>query len=141
MKKLLIAMTMICLAATVRAQKPSTFKWVPWKNVSVETKNELKKIKDSKLGSAYDAIISDLGSDCTIDVAVLDMDGDGQMEYAVGSEGGGCCGSLGCGLNVYSDSGRKRILLHDEWRNVKPAKTGVVSTKGVLIRFKKPTWF
>jgi hypothetical protein len=137
MKKNILLLILIFVSANTNAQTSKSFKWIPWKSVNATHKAELKKIAYLKGATAYDKIIEDLEYPCDVSVAVLDMDGDGKMEYAVRSEGGACCGSLGCTLNVYSDGGKKQILLTDYLEDIKPAKNGVISSKGVLIRFQK----
>jgi len=140
MKKVIILAAIVFIASVCRAQTSKAFNWVAWEKVTPATKTELKKIKADKDGTAYDNIIETLEERCEIEVAVLDMDGDGKMEYAVGCEGSFCCGSLGCSLNVYTDGGKRQVNLIDDWRSVKPAKDGVVSSKGKLIRFETRRW-
>ena len=135
MRKALIFLAFVSIAIIIQAQSSKSFKWVAWKNVTPKTKAELKKIQNSKEVSAYDYIIETL-EDCDIEVAVLDMDGDGIMEYAVGSEGRICCGSRGCGVTIYRNGGKQQVLLSDFWHNIKPAKNGVISSTGVLIKFE-----
>lgn len=136
MKKALFVTILMQTCFVAVGQTPKSFKWIAWKNVTVAQKTELKKIVHWKEKTAYDNIIETLEYSCTVSIAILDMDGDGKMEYAVRSEEGGCCGYLGCTLVVYRDKGLKRILLTDQLDAVKPARNGVISSKGRLIRFE-----
>jgi hypothetical protein len=138
MKTIFIFATLLFVVQLGNAQSRLTFTWVPWKNVSSSTKAALKKVKEFKDETAYDAIIEDIQEGCDIEVAVLDMDGDGKLEYAVGSEGRFCCGTHGCSLTVYTLGGHKRIDLTDQWRYVKPDKNGVITSTGLLTKFYTP---
>ncbi|RZK38254.1 MAG: hypothetical protein EOO90_22915 [Pedobacter sp.] len=117
----------------------ASFKWVKWKNVSTATKAALKKTKYLAGATAYDDIIEQIEEGCEVEVATLDMDGDGKMEYAVASYGRFCCGSAGCSLNVFSQNGKKQVNLTDYIESVKPSKYGVISSAGILIKFKNVT--
>ncbi len=137
MKKIIVLLAfMVILLSTASAQVTKKFKWIAWKAVSAKTKAELKKIKYIKDETVYDHIIEYMEEGCEAEVCVLDMDGDGKMEYAVTLAGRYCCGSAGCSLSVYSLGGAKQLHLTDYLEDVKPAKNGVISSKGFLIKFQ-----
>lgn len=136
-KKNLMLMMFILTSFCSNGQTPKSFKWIPWKSATTAQKAALRKIEYLGTETVYDHIIETLEDPCEVNIAVLDMDGDGKMEYAVRSEGGGCCGSLGCSLKVFSDGGKKYIMLTDYLEDVRPVRNGVVSSKGILIRFQK----
>lgn len=129
-------LTLSLLIALFSFKPPATFKWVKWKNVSAETKDALKKTKDQLSLTAYNRIIELLEEGCSIEVSVLDMDGDGKMEYAVASYGNFCCGNRGCGISVYSLGGKKQVGITDQIQDVRPSKYGVISSFNILFKFK-----
>jgi hypothetical protein len=140
MKQLIILIVHICITCICQAQTSKSFVWVAWKDVPLKTKTALKQIRADKDGTAYDEIIELNEEKCDTEVAVLDLDGDGKLEYAIGNEGRYCCGTRGCSLRVYKEGGEKQIFLLDDWREVKPAKSGVISSTGVLIKFETKKW-
>lgn len=102
---------------------------------------ELKKVKDgaSANGNLYKTITHEIKEDptpVTVTIGVVDMDGDGKMEYAVKMEGSSWCGSKGCGLDVYKNYGKKQIHLTDYLEAVKFVSNGVISSAGLLFKFE-----
>lgn len=129
MKKtcLIYFLTLSCFLAHSQDKK---FNWIPWNKVSPEIKTKLKKMKSYSDETVYQEIVSQLEFGGTASLAVIDLDGDGEPEYAVGYGGSINCGSLGCSFAVFDNDGKKKIDLTDTWERIKPVKNGVISSTG-----------
>lgn len=122
----------ICISQT-------KFEFVTWDNIPEKVKSELKEIRTNKTTTLYQSIMQNKKEgmeDADISLAVVDMDKDGKSEYVLLLQGMEWCGSLGCSIAAYKDAGKKQIHLTDEPEGIKPAKNGIISSKGKLIPFQ-----
>lgn len=134
-----ILLLFVFFISTIVTKAQGKFNWVTWDKVTAKVKTDLKSVKTDKKTTLFAAISQyrkDGVQNNEISVAVLDMDGDGKMEYAVSVQSADWCGSMGCSLEVYKDGGKKQIHLTDEIDAVKPAKNGVMSSQGKLIPYE-----
>jgi hypothetical protein len=142
MKKIIFFFLLICGIVSVNAQT-NKFSWIAWEKVPQTTKNELKKIKYDETQSVYTQILLDFKdskeaeSTLNISIALIDLDRDGKMGYAVGYSGSLFCGSGGCQFAVYENSGKTYLSFNDDWERIKPAKNGVISSSGKFFHLEK----
>lgn len=142
MKKILTILFFILCSIFAKSQTKKIV-WIPWEKISLATKNELKKIKYDKVESVYSQILLDIKesketeTNLDVSIAVIDLDGDGKLGYAVGYSGSLFCGSAGCDFSVYENDGKKRLNLTDVWEKIKPAKNGIISSRGKFFPLEK----
>ena len=133
-------LTTVCLLLiSFFSWSQNKFEFITWDKVSPKVKEDLKLVKTNKTSTLYKSIAQykiDGLEDADISLAVLDMDKDGKPEYVLLLQGMEWCGTLGCSIEAYKDEGKKQIHLTDEPEGIKPAKNGIISSKGKLIPFK-----
>lgn len=115
-------------------ESTGTFEWKAWADAPDDWKSGLKKIKIGGGQTAYKEAQEAADEACEVRVARYDLDGDGKPGTIVTYQCDFWCGQLGCALKAY-ESG-KRIDLVDEIEAVRPGDSGVISSKGVLLKLQ-----
>lgn len=111
------------------------FKWYKWDKAPEDLKKAARfihnytDVQTSKEVTMFDQIQEHLESECKVQIAAVDLDGDGVCGLAIFSEGSSCCGTLGCMFALYENGGLKTVELGTD-NFVLPARNGVEASTG-----------
>lgn len=143
MKTIKIAFVLLVFCSIIAQAQTKKITWMPWVKVPLEVKNKLKTIKTyNKTETIYSTIISAIkdgkkvGSSVDIEIAIIDLDGDGKPGYIVAYSGSLYCGTAGCLIEVYEKDGKMQISINDEIELIKAAKNGITSARGKFIKLE-----
>jgi hypothetical protein len=139
MKRTVHLLNLFLLLSLSGFSQTKEFKWIPWSRVSPVIKNNMKTFIHDREVTLYDHIAEMLEQDCLVQVAVVDLNNDRKMGYAICFKGKFCCGVSGCSFELYEDKGKLRINITAQCETLKPVKGGVISSKGIFTPFGQGT--
>jgi hypothetical protein len=106
------------------------FKWYKWEQAPKDFKNAARTIT-TKAGKSLLSVIDECYKypDPNVEIAAVDLDGDGICGLAVFLQSSGWCGTAGCHFELYDNGGMTTVDLGSDIE-VKPSKHGVVASTG-----------
>lgn len=113
------------------------FKWIEWNKVPQPVKENLKQIPYYQEGSYYDHILKMIKEDCSIKIAVTDLNNNGIYGVTIYCSGRYCCGSRGCSYDFLEDGGILTCDLGIDYEDmVSPSNNAVISSAGLRFPMK-----
>lgn len=126
--------------AQVATPASGKFIWTDWKKAPQKLKDATKLIQtnDADYPTLYAFIQSVLNGDdkdAKVELAMIDLNGDGIAGIAVNAASSDWCGSDGCFYDVYDNAGMLCVSTTDY--NITPTRNGIESSAARVLPLKK----
>lgn len=118
-------------ASMVTLPNDKAFKWYEWDKAPDDLKvaagylNMYTNRNTGKLATLLEYIQVRIKEGCTVKIAAIDLDNDGVCGLIVNTAGMYCCGTAGCGFEVYDNGGLKTVNVDVTRDDLVPAKNGI----------------